>query len=70
MSCGVGGRSGSALALLWLWYRPAVVDPIRLLAWESPHATGAALKRQKAKKKEKKKDNLMLNSTRNLLLFL
>ena len=32
------------LALLWLWHRPAATAPIRLLAWELPHATGAALK--------------------------
>ena len=37
--------------LLWLWDRlvaPALIQP---LAWESPYASGAALKRQKKKKK-------------------
>ena len=29
--------------LLWLWYRPAAVAPVRPLAWEPLHA-GAALK--------------------------
>ena len=35
--------------LLWLWYKPAAVGPIGPLAWESPYAASAALK--KAKKK-------------------
>ena len=39
------------LALLWLWCSPAATAPIRPLAWEPPYATGAALKRQKTKKK-------------------
>ena len=50
-SCGVGCRCGSDLMLLWLWRRPAATAPIRSLAWEPPYATGAALKRQKTKKK-------------------
>ena len=33
--------------LLWLWCRPAAVAPIKPLAWELPHATGAALKKVK-----------------------
>ena len=33
--------------LLWLWYRPAAVAPIRPLAWELPNATSAALKSKK-----------------------
>ena len=32
--------------LLWLWCRPAAVAPIRLLAWEFPHAMHAALKKR------------------------
>ena len=55
MSCGVGRRCGSDLALLWPWGRPVATAPIRPLAWEPLYATGAALKRQKAKKKKKKK---------------
>ena len=45
MSCGVGCRGGSDLALLGLGCR------IRPLAWESPYATGAALKSKKKKTK-------------------
>ena len=40
--------------LLWLWYRPAAIAPIRPLAWEFPFATSAALKSKKKKKKRKK----------------
>ena len=32
VSCGVGRRFGSDLALLWLWYRPVAKDLIRELA--------------------------------------
>ena len=38
--------------LLWLWYRPAAVTLIQLLAWEPPYVMSVALKR---KKKEKRK---------------
>ena len=54
MSCGVGYRCGSDPALLWLWYRLAAAALIRPLAWEPPHAMGAALKRRGKKKKGKK----------------
>ena len=54
MSCGVGHRCGSDLALLWLWCRLVATAPIRRLAWESPCAVGVALKGQKKKKKKKK----------------
>ena len=54
MSCGVGCRYASDLALLWLWCRPAAVALIRPLAWEPPHAAGAAILRQKRPKKKKK----------------
>ena len=33
------------LALLWLWSRLAAIAPIRPLAWEPPHAVGAALEK-------------------------
>ena len=46
MSCGVGRRHGSELALLWLWCRPTDTAPIQPLAWEPPYAVGVALKRQ------------------------
>ena len=45
MSCDVGHRCGSDLALLWLWYRPAATAPIRPLAWEPPYAMSVAPKR-------------------------
>ena len=54
MSCGVGCRCGSDLALLWLWHRLAAIALIRPLAWESPYAVGVARKRQKTKRKKKK----------------
>ena len=50
MSCGAGCRRGSDPMLLWLWCRLAVVAPIGPLPWDSPYATGAALKKQKKKK--------------------
>ena len=50
MSCGIGHRCSSDLALPWLWHRPAATALIRPLAWESPYATGMALKGQKTKK--------------------
>ena len=52
MSCGVGGRCGSDLVLLWLWRRLAATALIRPLAWEPPYATGAAQKKKKKKKGE------------------
>ena len=58
MSYGVGCRRSSDPALLWLWHRLAATAPIRPLAWEPPHAMGAAhemAKRQKNKKQKKRK---------------
>ena len=52
MSCGVGRRRGSDPELLWLWRRPVATAPIGPLAWESPHATGAA--QEKAKRQKNK----------------
>ena len=51
MSCGVCHRPGLDPELLLLWNRPAVAALILPLAWELPHAMGAALKRQRTKKK-------------------
>ena len=52
VSCAVGHRRGSDLALLWLWWRPAAaVASIGNLAWELPYAIGMALKRPKKKKR-------------------
>ena len=49
MSCDVGRRCCSDLALLWLWHKPAAVIPITPLVWEPPYAIGAALKSKKKK---------------------
>ena len=57
MSCGVGPRHCSDLALLGLWRRSAVTAPIRPLAWEFPYAKSAGLKRQTKTKKQTKQKN-------------
>ena len=71
MSCGVGCGRGSDPALLWLWCGPAAAAPMRPLAWEPPHAVGAA---QEMAKRQKKKDTFigvpvvaqwLVNPTRN-----
>ena len=51
-SCGVGCRLGSDPVLLWLWRRPVAAAPTGPLAWEPPHAPGAALEKATKKKKE------------------
>ena len=51
MSCGVGRRRRSDLALLWLWHRLAAVALTCSLVWESPYARGVVLKKKKKKKK-------------------
>ena len=57
MSCGVDHRCGSDLALLlWLWCRLAAAALIQPLAWKLPICHGYSCKR-----KEKKKDVLILN---------
>ena len=56
----VGRRRSSDSALLWLWYWPAAIALIRLLAWEPPYAAGAAqekAKRQKTKNKNTRAHN-------------
>ena len=40
------------LAWLWLWCRPAAIDPIRSVAWEPPCAMGVALEKTKRQKKK------------------
>ena len=50
VSCDVGHRYGSSLALLWLWHRPAAAVLIRPLAWELSFASGSALKKERGKK--------------------
>ena len=64
MSCDVVCRRGSDCALLWLWCRLVAMAPIQPLAWEPPHASGVALKRQKDKKK--KKDLSLYHAGRNV----
>ena len=49
--CGVGRRLGLDPTWLWLWCRPAAVALIRPLAWETPYAVGAALKKKPKKRK-------------------
>ena len=55
VSCGVGCRRGSDLALLWLWHRLAAIALIQPLAWEPPYAAAAAQEMAKRQKKKKKK---------------
>ena len=50
VNCGVGHRRGLDPALLWLWCRPAAVAQIQPPAWEGPHASSVALKKEKKKK--------------------
>ena len=56
MTCGVGRRQLRS-ELLWLWCRPAAVALIQPLAWEPPHAVGAALKRQKTNNNNNNNNN-------------
>ena len=49
VSCDVGYRCGSDMALLWLWCRLAAVALIQPLAWELPCAVGAKKKKKKCK---------------------
>ena len=46
------GVKGSGVAVAWV----AAVANIQSLAWELPHAMGAAIKRKKKKEKKQKKD--------------
>ena len=55
MSCSVGQRHGLGLALLSLWCKPASTALIGPLSWEPLYATGAALERQKEKKRKQNK---------------
>ena len=41
------------MVLLWLWCKPVATALIRPLAWNSPYAVGAALKKTKNKKRKK-----------------
>ena len=50
-SCGVGHRHSLYQAWLWLWCRLAATAPIGPLAWEAPHAAGAALEMAKRQRR-------------------
>ena len=39
VSCGVGHRCSSDLAVPWLWHRLAATAPITPLAWEPPYTS-------------------------------
>ena len=54
--------------LLWLWCRPTATALVHRLAWEPPYAIGAALKRQKTRKKKKEKDNHHVYTVANIFL--
>ena len=56
LSCGVGHRNSTDLALLWLclWHRLAAASPIRPLAWALAYVSHEALKSKKKKKKKRK----------------
>ena len=62
MSCGVGG---SDPALLWLWRRPVATAPNGPLAWEPPHASSSALKRQKDKRTKGQTNKQTNKKTKN-----
>ena len=58
VSCGIGRRYSSDLALLWLWCRPVATELIQPLTWEPPYAAGTVLKRQK-KRVDRGIDNIV-----------
>ena len=47
MKVGDAAVADMALALLWMWFRPAAAALILSLAWELPYAMDMALKRAK-----------------------
>ena len=63
MICGIGRRCCSDLALLWVWHGPAAAAPIQPLAWELPHAEGAALKSKSKKQNQKTPKNKDMRPT-------
>ena len=56
----------ACMVLLWLLNRPAAVALIRPLACEPPCATGAALKRQKKKEKEKEINTMISQAEKSI----
>ena len=69
MSCGVGRRRGSDPMLLWLWCRPEATAPLGPLAWESPYATSAALKKRKKERAPQKGSQLVVSLTAVLVIY-
>ena len=61
MSCDIACRHGFDLALLWLWCRPASVDPTWPLAWELPYTREAALKSKKKKERKSEKQEISMD---------
>ena len=59
VSCGVGHKHGSDLALLLLWHRLAAIALIQPLAWELPYCHGCG------PKKQKKKDQILVKQMSN-----
>ena len=53
MSCDVGHRHSSDLKWLWLWCGAADTALIQPLVWDPPYAAGAAIERDKKKKKKR-----------------
>ena len=66
MSCRVGRRRGSDPSVLWVWCRPVATAPIQPLAWEPPHAMGAA--QEMAKKQQQKSILKAVIKIKNYLL--
>ena len=58
MSCGVGRRRGSDLALLWLWRKPAATALVQPLTWEPPYAAASSPRKGKKRPKKKKKKTI------------
>ena len=61
MSCAVGRRCSSDLALLWLWRRLAATAPTRPLAWDPPYAP------EKTKEKSKWRNHFCAHTKCHLL---
>ena len=68
VNCGIGHRRSLDPVLLWLWHRLVTTALTGLLAWEPPYTAGAALKRQKDKKKIKIKIKKIKSSYFHLII--
>ena len=60
VSCGVGCRHSSDPEWLWLWCRLEATALIQPLAWEPPHAEGAAQEVAKRQNKQTNKKDMMI----------